>query len=254
MNKRVSHGICCPDLSCSGRDEDFFIPNNCCPNRLETVQLPSPTSSLAKEELDKLRERIETANELLLELGLGERDQEDIEHDFHKVFQRLHGLFVNIRINRTSAPVRKGTKTKRKKKRLSTLRGCVEYVGKDFLILQKDTDYIIVPYEKIKYIELDSKRNEKEHQVLEIGPKLRRALTFNFGKVVSQTPSLLLHFFLINLEFFLNNFEIKNVIIFNNRSPIKGRILHADELEMIIKNGRIKKSVKLKNVDFILFK
>jgi len=50
----------------------FCIPEECCPERFPSPQLPSPTDCFPPEDLEKVSEKIRDANELLLDLALAD--------------------------------------------------------------------------------------------------------------------------------------------------------------------------------------
>lgn len=62
--------FCCPEFVPPGACDDFCIPEDCCPLRLDTPKFPSPTSCLPEEQTMELDRRIDAANELLLNFGL----------------------------------------------------------------------------------------------------------------------------------------------------------------------------------------
>lgn len=97
MNKKNDDkDFCCPEFVPPGAPDDFCIPENCCPQRLETPKFPSPTSCLPKEQARELEELIDVTNELLLDLALS---NERPEEGRMKSFEGLMGQMVEVKID-----------------------------------------------------------------------------------------------------------------------------------------------------------
>lgn len=68
--------LCCPEFVPPGACDDFCIPEDCCPLRLETPKFPSPTSCLPEEQTEELERQIDATNELLLNFALSNEQPE----------------------------------------------------------------------------------------------------------------------------------------------------------------------------------
>lgn len=75
---------------------DLPCSNTHCPDRIETPSFPSPTSCLSKERLHELEEKIESANRLLLDLGLSDQQS---EHGKRVLLDGLMGKMVKIKVH-----------------------------------------------------------------------------------------------------------------------------------------------------------
>ncbi|RFU61742.1 LSm family protein [Peribacillus glennii] len=93
--KRKKEGIRCPEIVAPNAPDDFCIPELCCPDCLETPKFPSPTSCLPEAETEELEERIDAANELLLDLALS---NERSEEGLMRAFEGLSGQWVELKI------------------------------------------------------------------------------------------------------------------------------------------------------------
>jgi hypothetical protein len=97
VNKRQnSEGCICPELIPIARHDEFCTPEHCCPQRLVTPKFPSPTSGLPEQQTRELEERIDAANELLLDLALS---NERPEEGRVKSFEGLIGQSVEVILN-----------------------------------------------------------------------------------------------------------------------------------------------------------
>ncbi|WP_062350163.1 hypothetical protein [Bacillus kwashiorkori] len=245
----------CPEIDFREDNEGFFIPGDCYSPKLEKLQLSSPNSCLPKEQLDELVEKIEEANQLLLDLDQDEDDATEQSPDrFDRIFHRLQDQLVNINVERVYRVVKRRNRNPIQLKRRSHISGVVSIVGRDFVLLENKNRKFIVPYDRIIHITRTNNSHEKVHYTLDLDAKLRRALTFHFGEVVSRSPALILHFFTVELKFFLANFEIKNVRIISNDLKLSGKIIDTNENFLELYTGKRKTiSIKYSDIDFIYF-
>ncbi|PLT33398.1 hypothetical protein [Bacillus sp. V5-8f] len=93
--KRKKEGVRCPEIVSPNAPDDFCIPEACCPVRFDTPKFPAPTSCLPDEETKELEERINAANELLLDLALS---NERPEEGMMRAFEGLSGQWVKLKI------------------------------------------------------------------------------------------------------------------------------------------------------------
>ncbi|GAM13517.1 hypothetical protein [Mesobacillus selenatarsenatis] len=259
--------------SANSPDDDFCFPDDC-PERIETLKIPSPTSCMPEGQLYELEEKIDGANRMLLDLGLS---NEQSELGRRILFDGLAGQMVKIKINcsdheesNTEASpadpieevINKKTERKKcyKKKRLAKkkrkhrykkkklgknfLKGYVQLVGSDFVQLQKNRKTFIIPFNKICLV-LSKKpyHPPRSHApLLDIDPCFRRDLTFNFGETVAHDPELIQIFFRIKLSMYLKTFTDEKVIIYTNSEKVIGLLagLENGNVNLVSENGQIK--------------
>lgn len=193
---------------------DFFIPEDCCPERADEESFPSPSTEIPKE----LALKIEAANRLLLSLALDlVREDEDVDGDggpgedvrrqgMREAFDGLIGQEVRLKVEcaeEENGEVEEEEQTiddKHKK-----IFGRVFLSGRDFVLLHHKDDKILVPYENIRKIKLTNRFAEAFHERVldDVDPVFRRCLTFRFGEVVSGSPELINTFFGLTLQNFL---------------------------------------------------
>jgi len=186
---------------------DFCIPEACCPERFPSPKLPSPTDCLPPNELEKVLEEIEAANELLLDLALDSK--RSINETYQKVFDGLIGIRVEI-TNGLGESVE----------------GKVTLSGLEFVSLEEEEITWLYPYSQIETIKPYGRYAEPFHdpELSLIDPCFRRDLTFHFGDVVSSSPKLLQLFFRIPLDVYLLLFKEKHVQVKMIDSTIEGTL------------------------------
>ena len=319
MNKkRKSKDFCCPEFVPPGALDDFCIPEDCCPQRLKTPKFPSPTSCLPEEQTRRLEEKIDTVNELLLDLALSnERPEEgrmksiegligqlievkidceepveeknpELNEDGKKITQIEHTHLVDpdldktLLANREKRKKRKDNtgKYKKRKKRVNKvgkkiyakrkvivnkqdvstietgdLKGFVRVIGRDFVLLKRNKEEIIIPLTKISLIKPHDRFAQPIHkpELLDIDPCLRRALTFDFGETVASSPELIEIFFKLTLPNFLLIHLDKKVKIKVADEEIEGILMeiNKDSLVISMKNEKLR-IIPLLSVCFII--
>lgn len=216
---------------------DFCIPVACCPERLPSPQLPSPTDCLSQGELEELEEVIRDANELLLDLAL--EDGRPTEEIFRKVFDGLIDLWVEV-INQFG----------------ETIEGKVFLVGFDFVALRKEKVILILPYNQIELVKPFERFAElyPDPELTEIDACLRRDLTFHFGKVVSSTPKLIHLFFRMRLTIYLLLLVDKRIRVTVGHSTIEGTLVDADQESILLKQNEEKEIIPIDTVSLITVK
>lgn len=184
---------------------DFCIPEACCPERFPSPKLPSPTDCLPPNELEKVLEEIEAANELLLDVALD--SDRPINETYQKVFDGLTGLRVEI-TNGIG----------------ETVEGKVTLSGLDFVSLEEEETTWFYPYSQIETIKPYGRFAEPfpDPELSLIDPCFRRDLTFHFGDVVSSSPELLQLFFRIPLDVYLLLFKEKHIQVKMNELTSEG--------------------------------
>lgn len=306
--KHDDEGFCCPEFVPPHAPDDFCIPENCCPQRLETPKFPSPTSCLPKGQTRELEELIDMTNELLLDLALS--NESAIEGRM-KSFEGLMGQLVEVKIDceKTAGkeeknnnvlqldhltpidldlPWEKSEKKKKKKKqywrkkvvkmkkykkrkrrvikvgrnkkyfrRKSTvktkvvtirdngkLRGNVQVIGRDFVLLRRNKVELLIPLIKVSLIKPHDRFAQPIHEpeLLDIDPCLRRALTFNFGETVASSPELIEIFFKLTIPIFLLMHLRKKVTIKIADEEVVGTLMEVNKESLVIsmKNNKLR--------------
>ncbi len=315
MNKKqTNEGFCCPEFVPPGAPDDFCIPEDCCPQRLETPKFPSPTSCLPKAQTRELEELINATNGLLLDLALS---NELPEEGRMKSFEGLIGQLVDVKIDCIEAEeeedpnkitpirhvlpvdpkkqdqkkkirnwrkkvgklkkrkyknrrimVKKGVKNKKVSKRkafvnkkadnilrIGNLRGIVHVVGRDFVLLRRDKEEILIPLLKVSFIKPHNRFAQpiNEPELLDIDPCLRRALTFNFGETVASSPELIEIFFKMTLPIFLLICLDKKVKIKVPDEEFEGTLMEVNEESLVIsmRNGEMR-DIPFHSICFII--
>lgn len=237
-------GFRCPEVVPPNAPDDFCIPEECCPDRLETFKFPSPNSCLPEEVLEELELKITAANEFLLDIALsGELNRNEI---FRNVFRGLVGQIVEVELD-CPADIQGGSNN-------LVLKGRVFLTGRDFSILRNEGQEIAVPHEKICFIRPKNSFAEpvNEETLNDIDPCLRRCLTYRFGAVVSGSPELIQIFFGLDLRTFLLTLIDKTVKVRLIDDIVEGSVFDVDEETLILCVGDEKRTIALTNICFIV--
>ncbi|MCA1031113.1 hypothetical protein LCL95_08770 [Bacillus timonensis] len=248
--KELEHEFCCPEYVPVGEEDDFCIPKDCCPERLETPKFPSSNSCLPKEQLEELELKIAETNEKLLDIALsGKRTPREI---FQRAFEGLKGLRVKIEVDapRISNPEKN-----------VVLTGTVHLVGFDFVLLRRDGKEYLVLYEKILFITLSNGKYAEpieEPELLDIAPCLRRRITFHFGETVSSSPELIQIFYRLTFKIYLQLLIGKRVKVNVGGKRIRARMdeVHDESLTLCKKQKKNKKKIEvpIENVCYVIVK
>ncbi|MCI2255559.1 hypothetical protein L2D08_14390 [Domibacillus sp. PGB-M46] len=276
--KNNSKDFCCPGFIPPGTHDDFCIPEECCPKRLDTPKFPSPSTCLPEERQRALEEKIERANELLLNLALSNKQPKEGRV---RSFEGLTGQWVEIVIDRREKldtekkTVRKVsnkrkksvwkrkmmrnlvTRIKRSKKFLKNkhvvkskalVRKCygrVHLVGRDFVLLKKKENDIIIPLSKVHSIKSISRFTQPTNEpgLLNIDPCLRRSITFNFGETVASSPELIQLFFKMTLPIFLLHLVDKKITVMLLEKKEQGIVQEVDKESLTLLT--VKKEIKV---------
>ena len=216
---------------------DFFIPERCCPDRFPSPQLPSPTDCLPPHVLEKVLEKITAANELLLDLALG--DDRPPDETFQKVFDGLAGLRVEI-TNLVG----------------ETCEGKVTLSGFNFFDLGAEDLVIMYPYSQIETIKPNGKFADPydDPELRKISPKFRRNLTFHFGEVVSSSPELIHLFFRIRLDIYLLLFEDKQIQVTVDGTVFEGKLTNVNKDSIVLDVDGSINHISLEDISLITSK
>lgn len=161
--KQNNERLCCPEFVPPGVPDDFCIPEECCPQRLETPKFPSPTSCLPEEQTRELEERIEATNELLLDLALS---NERPEEGRMKSFEGLIGQLVDVKIKCVEAGEEEDPELNE-----GDVQGVSEtaLISKCFDTIEKEDEYKITPMGHTLTVDPDlppKKKNQRKKKIL----------------------------------------------------------------------------------------
>lgn len=247
MKKIVREEFCCPEAVPPDAPDDFCIPDFRCPDKIETFKFPSPTSCLPPEELEELEARIDAANELLLDLGLSDerRDEERRVEAREAAFRGLLGQNVMVNLE---CPIAENEEENR------VVKGRVHFAGRDFVIVRRGGKQMLIPYLKVCSIDLQNRfaDPEEEPRLADIDPCLRRAITFNFGEVVSQSPQLIDIFFGLDLVIYLLAFLDKEVKAVLPDEVIIGELKDVTRESVTICKGENEQEIPIEDVCFMV--
>lgn len=263
--ENVCEGFNCPEFVPADEPDDFCIPEECCPPRLNQPKYPSPNSCLPEEQLEDLEARIRQANQLLLDLGLsGEREPNEI---FQSAFDGLVGQRVRVEIECSAKeaetngigieseasegePEEKEVESEEK----IVKSGRVMLVGFDFVVLRsRKGREIIIPFEVIQKIKFCGRYAEPgdEPRLNDIDPCFRRRLTFYFGETVSSSPELIQIFFRLRLRIYLMLLVDKRVKVVLEGKKMKGTLfdVHRETITLKLKK---KREIPLNNICYLV--
>jgi hypothetical protein len=266
-------GFRCPPVVPPDALDEFCIPEECCPDRLETFKFPSPNSCLPEEVLEALELRIEAANEFLLDLALSnKRDKNEVfQNAFEKLLGREVKVFLECPIIEQAAvkcgadqgnEEEKAAETKAEEEREmeqieeNAVTGFVHLAGKDFSILKNNGTFILIPHQQICEIELQNRFAVPlvPPSLNNIDPCLRRCLTFRFGEVVASSPTFIQIFFGLDLRVFLHLFIDKEIKLILENGTIEGKIFDVDGETLIICENDNNKMIPLEDICIIVIK
>jgi ribosome maturation factor RimP len=225
--------------------EDCRCPEECCPTRLETPKFPSPATCLPEDEQRRLEDKIDAANALLLDLGLSGEQEFEARR---KAFEGLIGQIVNIQIDCPEA-------NPKGKDKIAA--GRIQLAGQNFVLLTAKEREIVIPYKRICQIKpkegfTDPPPNEP--RLIDIGPCLRRALTFDFGNTVSCSPELINLFFRLSLQVFLLTKVDKKVRILMDNKQVSGMLLEVsgESIQIGLKKRKVRE-IPIDRICLLLF-
>ena len=241
----MEKAICerCPEFSPAGTPDDFCIPEQRCPERIEQPQLTSPTSCMTHEQLTELEEKIREANGKLLDLGLSD-DREEREV-FQRAFDGLVGQRVRVILHCPSLK----DQNKRVKKT-----GRVMLVGFDFVVLRnKKHKEVIIPFHQVKRIKETGRFAEPfaEATLDEIDPCLRRMVTFQFGNTVASSPELIQLFFRLRLVNYLLLLQNKRIKVRLEDRFVTRRICNLSKETITLQSGNKQTEIPISNICYL---
>lgn len=198
---------------------------------------PSPNSSLPLEDLEKLKECIEKANQILQTLGnpLNPNNMESLR----LFLRKLKGF--NVRVVFTCNNKQKD------------FTGILQEAGRDFLSLSLNGKKILILYKRICSLTHVEKAMEKMvPELLNIDDNLRRSIILNFGEVVSKSPKLINLFFgiplYLQLQFLLGSIlTVKK----DNSATITGSLIKSEKEQITIKSKEQTFNININDICFI---
>ncbi|RBW70813.1 hypothetical protein [Bacillus taeanensis] len=238
-SKRFKSEFCCPEFVPACIDDDRFCSPFKCPEQLPQPKFSSPNSSLSPEDLEKLNECIEEANQLLLTLAL-EREEDNLKF-LQQSFRNLkgHQVIVTFKCN----------------EKIESIKGTVLDTGLDFIIIDKKVTFSLIPFERILAVKHrnDSARLKMDQELLKIDTCLRRAITFQFGEVVAKSPFLLNLFFGLSLNMFLESFVGCFVYVKTDTEEfeIDGTLVEVKKQSIELKVDKEKRGIDFDEICFI---
>lgn len=260
----------CPDVIPPTKDyDDKLCSPDYCPERLQTPKYTSPTTCLPWEKQRELEEKINAANQLLLDLALSNEQPDASRRD---ALEKLIGIKIKIKLTNLiedqETPKKKSTKRiyrkyirrkkpknqsvyrKRrqkkhfKKRKVDYLIGNVSLVGFNFVSLQANHGEYLIPFEKINTIQTQQEylTLKKEPHFSNIDPCFRRDLTFHFGETVASSPELIQVFYKIRLDIYLLLLIHHQVKITTNEGSFNGIIVgvYKDSLSLCMKKQKVR--------------
>ncbi|WP_050181967.1 hypothetical protein [Domibacillus robiginosus] len=275
--------------------EGSFEQEECCSKGENRPAFPSPPSCLPEQEQEELEAKIDETNALLLNLALSnEQSEEGRRVSFEGLVGQWAEVILTRESEADLPAVKRGTKTKSskdgllkrkraarkqkksgivwskahasRKKLLKKTRptsrallykqsGRVHIAGRDFVVLKKKEQEIIIPFSKIQSIKSFTRHPGlvKEPALIDIDPLLRRCLTFKFGETVASSPELIHLFFKITLPIFLLGCIDKKVKIVLSKKSIIGFIHEVNEETVtIVTPKKVKRIIPLESVHLVV--
>ncbi|MBP1155883.1 MULTISPECIES: hypothetical protein [unclassified Paenibacillus] len=235
--KDVSPGVPCPESS------TISVPDtlDCsCPRPITTRRFPSPNSPLRPKDLERLKESIEAANELLRTLGNPREPDNLRELQLH--FRTLRGVMVRISVDCTDAVIH--------------LVGRVEDAGRDFLQINAVGQQVFVLYDRICLIHQEECKDSivDTQELRDADACLRRDLVLHFGSFVSGNPYLMNLFFGLPLHWYLLQFVCCEVVVHKvgEEGPIRGILVGSDKEQVIqIQKGNKLEQIKCSEICYL---
>lgn len=192
-NCRQDHQFSCPESLPASVPDDGFCSPFPCPEKIPTPRFSSPNSPLPPEELEKLKECIEAANEFLRTIG--NPNDPDNKRALQFRLRKLRGLLMQVNVNCGSE--------------ITQVEGVLKDAGRDFLQLETFGRCIFALFNRLcslRWVIGSGEIHGHEPALIDLDTCSRRALILDFGKVVSGDPNLINIFFGIPLHLRLISF------------------------------------------------
>ena len=247
---------------------DLFGSPFDCPKQKRTRRFASPNSRLPQDELDRLQECIEMANDLLRSLG-SERDR-DNRRQLQLYFMELKGASVKAKIacikrmQDEEDPIQamrqdidlpnEEMDAHEHKMKVDVIKkhGKIATAGRDFIQINPVGSFIFIPYNRLIFIKRDEcDVPEREPEFLDADRKTRRELAFNFGEFVKKDPDLVNLFFGIPLFKQLKEFIGEDVKVRVGEYILSGLLVCVDEGSIQLQCRKEKIEVDMNDICFV---
>ena len=246
---------------------DLFGSPFDCRKQVRTRRFASPNSRLPQDELDRLQDCIEAANNILRSLG-SERDREN-QRQLQLYFMELKGSSVKAKIACTNrmeeedaAQVTRhnmGMQDEEMDAREHPMKvevvrkhGKIATAGRDFIQINPVGSSIFIPYVQLISVKRDEcDVAEREPEFLDADRETRRELAFNFGEFVKKDPDLINLFFGIPLFKQLKEFVGEDVKVLVGEYILSGLLVCVEEDNMQLQCQKEKVEVNLDDICFV---
>ncbi|MGM9948704.1 MAG: hypothetical protein ACI33P_01195 [Lysinibacillus sp.] len=246
---------------------DLFGSPFDCPKQKRTRRFASPNSRLPQDELDRLQECIEMANDLLRSLG-SERNPEN-RRQLQLYFMELKGASVKAKIACSKRMQEEDAAQAMRQKidmpdeemdarehpmKVNVIKkhGKIATAGRDFIQINPVGSFIFIPYDRLISIKRDEcDVPEREPEFLDADRKTRRELAFNFGEFVKKDPDLVNLFFGISLFKQLKEFIGEDVKVRVGEYILSGLLVCVDEDRIQLQCRKEKVEVDLRDICFV---
>ena len=153
---------------------------------------------------------------------------------------------------------RKSTVSRGNKKRTREMRGYVQVSGRDFVLLRRNKEKILIPLRRVAFIKARDRFAQPmdEPALLNIDPCLRRAITFDFGRTVASSPELMEIFFRLTIAVFLLIHLGKEVKIkIEGNEEVQGTLLEVNKESVVISKRNDKEQIiPIQSISFMIIK
>ncbi len=279
----------CIDLSCD--HVDLFGSPFDCKKQIPTPRFSSANSPLPPDELDRLQQCIEEANDLLR--SLGSESDPDNRRQLQLHFLSIRGADVILKIiceeleieendqeiegndqeveavNSDRKQYKKGKKVCGKeaetelslkisnsaKRSIIEKKGKIFTAGRDFIQINQVGASVFVHYDRIISVRRDEceQVKQQEQELIGVDRKVRRELAFNFGEFVAKNPELVNLFFGIPLYKQMKEFLGEDVKVKTFNEDIVGTLVKVEEgsIQVLKKDDGKEIQINLNEVCYI---
>lgn len=246
--------LCCPKVVPANEPSDFYIPESCCPERIQECKFPSPNTCMNEEDFEELESKINIANDLLLSLALNENNEELKNRGLRKSFDGLLDQNVCIHLN-CAAETAINDESRTDDDSLDQINGKVFLSGIDFVLIRSGHLKVTVRYSDISKIKINHHFTtpDSSQELIAINPVLRRCITFRYGEIVSTSPELINILIGITLPVYLLQFINKRMLIVTKQTIYKGKLLEVTKEEIEILSDNDKNVLGLTDICYIAF-
>ena len=213
-----------------------------CPKIIPTKRFPSPNTAFPLEQLPKVKECIERANEVLRTLG---NNLVPARFDTLRLHLRmLLGLEIRVELECNGEKIKET--------------GVLLDAGKDFLVIKKGNTQYFMMYQRICSIEHqgESEFIPMEPELINIDDQLRKDLILHFGEVVSKNPDLINLFFGIPLflqfQFLLGSMVTVHVVDGSIVKEVTGPLIDSRDGQIVVESvGNQRETIGINEICFV---